>query len=105
MKQYKVIILSEAQKDLQKRIDYIVFRLNNKHAAKNVILDYLNTIKTLSHIAGSIRISDNKLLQERNLKRLNFQKHDYYLLFKIEDNIVKVTNIFHGREDVDEKLK
>ncbi|MBQ4513257.1 MAG: type II toxin-antitoxin system RelE/ParE family toxin [Anaerolineaceae bacterium] len=105
MKQYKVIILSEAQRDLQKRIDYIVFVLKNKQAAKRVMLDYHQTINTLSHIAGSIRISDNELLRERNLKRLNFHKHDYYLLFKIEEDKVKVTNIFHGWEDVEEKLK
>ena len=53
MKQYKVIILSEAQRDLEKRIDYIVYVLKNKQAAKSVMLDYNNTIKMLSNIADS----------------------------------------------------
>ena len=54
MKQYKVIILSEAQRDLEKRIDYIVYVLKNKQAAKSVMLDYNNTIKMLSNIAERI---------------------------------------------------
>lgn len=99
MRQYKVMILSEAQRDLQKRIDYIVFVLKNKQAAKSVMLNYNNTIKVLSNIAGSIREPENKLLQERQLKRLNFLKHDYYLLFKISENTAIVTNVFHALVD------
>ena len=104
MKQYKVMILSEAQRDLQKRIDYIVFVLKNKQAAKSVMLDYNNTIKVLSNIAGSIREPENKLLQERQLKRLNLLKHDYYLLFKISENTAIVTNVFHALEDIEGKF-
>ena len=104
MKQYKVIILSEAQRDLEKRIDYIVFVLKSKQAAKSVMLDYNNTIKMLANIAGSIQEPENKYLRERQLKRLNFLKHDYYLLFKISENKAIVTNVFHALEDIEGKF-
>ncbi|MBQ6481363.1 MAG: hypothetical protein IJI45_09620 [Anaerolineaceae bacterium] len=58
----------------------------------------------LSDIAGSIREPDSEVLKARNLKRLNFGKHDYFLLFRIEGSKVIVTNIFHAAEDFESKL-
>lgn len=39
------------------------------------------------------------------MKRWNFQKHQYFLLFKVEDDAAIVTNVYHFRENYLAKLE
>ena len=105
MKIYSITITPEAKTNFRQLVNYLLYAKKNSQEADNLINDYDLTIISLAKIAVSIREPDSDILKRRNLKRLNFHKHDYYLLFKIEEDKVKVTNIFHGWEDVEEKLK
>ena len=105
MKSYKVKISPNAKKELQERLSYLVEVKLNKQAANNVMQDYRETRESLSHIAGSIKEADSKKLRERGLKRINFRRHDYFLLFRIDGEVVTVTNVFHFLEDFENKLK
>lgn len=67
--------------------------------------DYRETRESLSRIAGSIKEADSEKLRERNLKRINFRRHDYFLLFRIDGEVATVTNVFHFLEDYENKLK
>ena len=104
MKSYKVKVSPAAREDLRRRIAYLVDIKKNKKAAKNVMADYQETRKTLSDIAGSIRVPDSIELQNRDLKRINFRRHDYFMLFRIDGDVATITNIFHSYEDYENKL-
>ena len=105
MKTFKVKVSPEAKVDLHDRLAYLVNVKKNKQAAQNVMRDYQETRATLSRIAGSIKQPDSKKLQERGLKRINFIRHDYFMLFRIDGDVATVTNIFHSLEDFENTLR
>ena len=105
MKSYNVKVSPSAEKDLRDRIEYLVKDKKSKQAAANVMNDYIETRNTLSQMAGSIKNPENDKLRARRLKRINFKRHNYFLLFRIDENVVTITNVFHGLEDYENKLR
>ena len=105
MKQYKVQITPEAKKDLKRYRDYLIVVKKNQQAAKNVVLDFHETAKQLRSSAGSLKEPESEKLKMRRLQRINFQKHDYFLLYRVDEDVVSVTNMFHSREDYEEKIR
>lgn len=91
--------------DLRDKLLYIRDRLKNHQAVQSVYDDYKLTRKTLGDAAETIREPDRNELRKRELKRINFRAHNYFMLFRIRDNRVEITNIFHGSEDFENKLK
>ena len=106
MKQYRVIVTPDAERDLKCYLIYLRKVKKNPQAVKNVLKDFADTKKSLARTAGSIGEPKSEMLRARELKRINFSRHNYFLLFHIgEDNIAYVTNIFHGLEDYENKLR
>ena len=105
MKTYRVVVNEEAKTDLRRYRDYLLRKKNSQQAAKNIILDFRATREQLERVAGSLKEPDSKALNERGLKRINFLKHDYFLLYRIDGNVVYVTNMFHSLEDYENKLR
>lgn len=58
----------------------------------------------LEIVAEILNEPENEILKSKGLKRINFRKHDYFMLYHIEGKIVYVTNIFHALEDFENKL-
>ena len=104
MNVYKVVATPKAREDLKRYAGYLKNVKKNPQAARNVIDDFLSTKEELAKVAGSVQEAQSEKLQSLGLKRLNFQKHDYFLLFQFAGNIVKITNMFHASEDYERKL-
>lgn len=104
MKHYKVVIVSDAKEDLRRTLDYLRNTKQSKQAAKNVKDDFVDTGKTLSVVAGSLKLCDNPKLAERGMRRINFKKHNFFMLYYLKGDIAVVTNIFHGMEDYENKV-
>ena len=104
MKQYKVVVLADAKRDLLRYIDYLRYVKKNLQAARNVMQDYKKTRERLSLVAGSLQDSENILLKRRGLRRMKFLKHDYFLLYKIDGDKAVVMKIFHALEDYENML-
>lgn len=104
MKTYRVVITKQAQNDLRTKLAYIRNRLKNPQALRNVYEDYRETRKELEQTAGIIHEPESDALRSRNLKRINFRRHNYFMLFRMKDDRVEITNIFHGTEDFENKL-
>lgn len=105
MKKYRVVMTKQAQTDLKDKLSYIRDHLKNLQAVQSVYDDYKLTRRTLGDVAATVREPDSMKLKERQLKRINFRTHNYFMLFRIRDDRVEITNIFHGSEDFDNKLK
>ena len=105
MKRYNVIRTDDAEEDLRKYVDYLVRVKRNPQAAQNVLDDFDGTVDMLETMAGSIAKPQSPKLNARNLKRINFQRHKYFLLFRVEGNDVIITNMFHELEDFESKLR
>lgn len=105
MKIYKVVTTPELEGKVKERVHYIAKELGNPIAAKSVWDDYKETRKELKKVAGSLQDPDSVELKIRGLKRINFRSHDFFLLYRIEDETVTVTNVFHFKEDYENKLR
>ena len=105
MKTYRVIQTEDAAKAIHDRVHYIIDRYSNDQAATAVWEDYKNTRDLLATTAGSIAEPESRALQERGLKRINFSSHDYFILFRIENDVVYIVSVFHFLEDFEKKIK
>ena len=52
---YKIVVTTEAEEDLNQFIQYLFFAKKNKQAAKNVLDDFEYTIKKLKYVASSLK--------------------------------------------------
>jgi len=105
MKKYKVKVTPEAKTDLKLYLTYVLKKLKNEQATKSIADDFRATKNELEDVAGSIRDPDSEMLKQRRLKRINLKHHNYFLLFRIKDDVVEVTNMFHDLEDYESKLR
>lgn len=77
-------------------LSHIFCLKKREQAARNLLNDFEATKVSLSNVAGSLKIFDNKKLSELGYRRINFLFHRYFMLYRIEDDMVYVDNIFHG---------
>lgn len=101
---YKVVITSDAEEDLDGFIRYILLEKQNEQAAKNLLDDFETTKQSLSRVAGSLKMCDNPQLKELGYRRINFLSHRYFMMYRIEDDIAIVDNIFHELQDHENRM-
>ena len=58
----------------------------------------------MSNVAGSLKLCDNLKLRELRYRRINFLFYRYFMLYRIENDIVYVDNIFHELQDFENKM-
>ena len=104
MKTYRVVITDKAKSQISQYLRYLKNDLKNPQAAKAVRDDFKETIKQLGNVAGILKSCDNPNLTKRNLKKISFQRHDYVMLYRIEDNIATVVCVYHMLQDYEKKM-
>ncbi len=101
----RIVVTPVAAEDLRRYMAYLSKVKKNPQAVKNVLQDFRETKEHLSYVAASISEPASEELRRRGLKRMNFMKHNYFMLFYVADHNVYVTDIFHGLEDFESKLR
>lgn len=101
---YKVLITSDAEADLEGFIRYLLYEKKSEQAASNVLNDFEATKQTLAKMAGSLKLCDNPKLSVLGYRRINFMSHRYFMLYRIEGETVVVDNIFHELQDYENKM-
>ena len=99
MQKYSVHLTAESEQDLQRFFHYLRHQLDNAQAAEAFLDDFEETVEALSAFADSVQTSTNELLRSRSIKRINFRRHKYFLLFTINSNQVIVVAIGHELQD------
>ena len=101
-----MLVTPDAEADLKIYLSYLRSVKKNPQAVKSVLEGFRNTKNDLKSVARSLPEPDSEKLKARGLKRINFKKHNYFLLYYIDSmDIVYVTNIFHGLENFEDKLR
>ena len=103
--EYKVVVTSDAEEDLDRFIRYLLFEKRSEQAATNVLNDFEATIRSLSQVAGRLKLCDNPQLKTLGYRKINFLSHRYFMLYRIEDEMVYVDNIFHELQDYENKIQ
>lgn len=101
---YKVVVTSDAEADLDNFVSYLLFEKQNEQAAGNLLDDFEHTKDILSNVAPSLKYCDNPKLKELGYKRINFLKHNYFILYHIDNNLIIIDNIFHELQDYENHL-
>ena len=101
---YEVVLTKDAENDLDNFILYLLFEKHSKHAAANVLQDFENTNRSLEKIASSLKLCDNLRLRKLGYRRINFERHRYFMLYRIEGERIIVDNIFHELQDFEGKM-
>ena len=99
MEYHNIIATKDAEEDLERFVRYLIVEKKNLQAAKNLLDDYDATIESLKHVAGSLKFCDNPKLHQLGYHRINFLNHRYFLLYRMENDVVVVDNIFHELQD------
>lgn len=102
---YKVVLMEQAEEDIERIITYLLFEKNSEQAAKNLLNDLEATKISLSNVAGSLKLCDNARLKALGYRRINFLSHRYFMLYRIEQDIVFVDAIFHELQDYENKMQ
>ena len=79
--------------------------LHNPDAAKAVYADFEATLQKVSLLGDRIPIGEHPVMHKRALRRINFQRHRYCLIYRIKDDIVQIVRVAHFLEDLDNVLK
>ena len=96
---YDVIISPKALSQLDGYIEYIQCTLLNEEAAKAVWDDAMDTRDKLAKVAGSLKLCDNKKFQDLGYHRINFLRHRYLMLYRVEGSTAYVEAIYHQLQD------
>ncbi len=101
---YKVMVTEDAENDLDSYIRYLLYIKKNEQAARNLLNDFESTKKTLSHVAESLKYCENTRLKDLGYRRINFLNHRYFMLYRLDDNVAIIDNIFHDLQDYENKM-
>ena len=105
MKRYIVKATPKGKSQLKQYVGYLKKVKRSEQAAQALLEDFVETQQSLETVAGMLKKPDNVELQKRDLKRINLIRHNYFLLYRLNDNVVEIVNMFHGLEDYENKLE
>ncbi|MCD8241377.1 MAG: type II toxin-antitoxin system RelE/ParE family toxin [Lachnospiraceae bacterium] len=101
---YNVTVTEDAENELNNYIQYLLFEKKSEQAAGSLLDDFEETVRVLSDVAGSLKLCENPRLKEQGYKRMNFLRHRYFMLFRLERNDAVVDAIFHELQDYENKI-
>ncbi len=96
---YKVVIMPSAKRRLDRYVYYTIETLRNRPAAKAILADARSTAKRLSVAAESLKICEHPILAKHGYRKINFAKHRFVMIYRIEDDTVIVDGMFHELQD------
>ena len=102
--EYKVVITSDAEADLEGFIRYLLFEKRSEQTVTNLLNDFEVTKRSLSRTAGSLKLCDNPKLKALGYRRINFLSHRYFMLYRLEGMDAIVDNIFHELQDYENNM-
>ena len=103
---YKVVVTSDAEEDLDRFLQYLLFEKKNEQAAGNILDDFGDTLNCLKNVAGSLSLCENQRLRALGYHRINFFKNiDILCSIESKKNTVFIDDIFHELQDYENKMK
>lgn len=102
---YKVVLTSAAKIQFRNIIHYLLYELENQQAATNVVKDFDDTISRLSHVAGSLKLCDDRILRAKGYRTIHFKKHQYLMVYTIDRSTAYIEGIYHDLQDYENALQ
>lgn len=96
---YRVIITKPAKHQLEMYISYTISTFGNLQAARAIRDDAKETKKRLSVVAGSLALCEDKILAAKGYRKIMFAKHDFFMVYRIDNDLVIVEAMYHKLQD------
>ena len=80
---YKIVLMRDAEENLDRFITYLLFEKKSEQAARNLLNDFEATKTSLSNVAGSLKLCDNPKLCCIVLKTIQFMWIIFFMNCKI----------------------
>jgi plasmid stabilization system protein ParE len=110
MSEYKLIILSEAQKDIRDIVLYIARELTAPQAAFNLQADFEKVIKSLAERPKRIKTVNEQPWKDAGIRKIRVK--NYYIYFLVDDDemAVKVIAVIYigrsqAKQTADRKME
>ena len=99
---YEVILTIPAKAQLDHIIDYVLSEYENTQEALGIMDDAEETKYRLSHIAGGLKLCEDPRLRSLGYRTIHFKRHNYFMLYRIQDSIVFVDAIYHDLQNYED---
>lgn len=96
---YRVVITSQAKYQLDEYIKYTLTFFKNVQAARGIRDDANGTKRRLSNVAGCLPLCEDDILAKYGYRRIRFEKHDFFMVYRIDGEIVIVDAMYHELQD------
>ena len=95
----EVILTIPAKTQLDHIIEYVLSKYGNTQAALSIMDDAEETKHRLSHVAGGLKLCEDPRLRNLGYRTIRFKHHRYFMIYRIQDNMVYVDAIYHDLQD------
>lgn len=96
---YRVVITEPAKYQLEMYIAYVLREIKSVQAARAIRDDARKTMQRLSDMADIHALCENETLAKYGYRRISFAKHDYFMVYRIDGNLVIIDVIYHELQD------
>ena len=96
---YKVVITPKAEHQLEMYVSYTLFTFKYKEYAKDILKDAKKTKQRLVKEASNLPLCANEELATYGYRKIMFQKHDFFMIYRIENDTVYVEGMYHTLQD------
>ena len=96
---YKVLITPPAKRRLDMYVGYTAHILKNPQAARSILSDAKEAKKRLSEIADTLQLCNNPILAKYGYRKIRFVKHQFVMLYRIDNDKAIVDGMFHELQD------
>lgn len=103
--EWKVLATYKVESELSEFVRYLIYEKMSRQAASAVVDDYEDTLKQLKRVAGSLKYIDNQRLAELGYRRINFLRHRYYLIYRVNGDTAVVDGMYHELQDPDNIMR
>ena len=101
---YKLIISERAGAHLDSIIGYTVHTLKKPGAAAAILTDMEEAFDRLESMPESFAYCNDLHLAQRGYRKVLLSRHDYLMLFRIDNDEIHISGIFHMKEDYANKV-
>lgn len=84
--EYKIVLDPDVKIQFMNIHNYLLYELERQQAAINVINDSDDTVSRLSHVAGSLKLCDDRILRAKGYRTIHFKRHQYLMVYTIDQS-------------------
>ncbi len=101
---YKLIVTYNTHRQIDNAINYLLYELKSKQAAKHLIQELKQIYESLQINPYQFSFCNDTYLRSKEYRIAHFYSMRYLLIFKVVKNEISILGFFHSLENYSDKL-